>query len=215
MGGLGYIVCGWYTPGYAHWAARLGASLDALGEPHDIVARDDLAGGWERNTLRKPYEILNAMSRHPRKTIVFLDVDCEARGSLADLASIEADIAMHMRCRYSAGGLPMLRARSGTLVLRPTALARAFVGNWYEASAEATCGSVDQRTLPLAIARTPGLTVGVLDVKYCATGSDKVIEPVILHDNASKGARKVPGFVRSICFALGRRTAATDLTGGP
>lgn len=212
MGGLSHIVCGWYTPSYEAWADRLRKSLDAAGEPHDFVKVAEVAGGWERNTLRKPFELRKAMARHHAKTVVFLDADCIVRRALGDLMQTGGDIAAHFRCRQSAAGLPLLRIRSGTLVVRPTDAAHAFVQNWCQLSAEAPCGSVDQRTLPAALVRSPGLTVGLLDVTYCATAADNVPNPVILHDTASRSARKMPGCLRALYSIFGRRP---DHAGAP
>lgn len=201
---MGYIVCGWYTPDYAHCAARLRKSLDALGERHDIVAVDKAAGGWERNTMRKATQIKSAMIRHPGETIIFLDVDCVVLAPLAELAATTGDVALYMRARRVKAAVG-LNARSGTMVIRPTAKAMTFVDAWEGLSAAAPRGTVDQHTLPEAIVRVPGLSVEQIDVRYCATIPEGISHPVILHDSESKKFRKIPKVARRFWAWVGER----------
>lgn len=49
-----YIVPGWFTPNYRHWAERLSCDLDGLQISYDLVPRPKLEGGWEVNTVAKP-----------------------------------------------------------------------------------------------------------------------------------------------------------------
>lgn len=200
-----YVTCGWYTPDYAHWADRLRANLDDLGEPHDIVEVEKNPGGWEANTMRKPGQVLAAMMRHPAKTIIFLDVDCEVCNSLSELAGASrADIQLHFRCNMMRNGLPRMTARSGTMVIRPTERAKSFVKNWRELNFAAPSGSVDQRTLPAAIVKTPGLAVGMLDNRYCAVPADNVESPIILHSSASASQKKMSRWTRTFHHTMNR-----------
>jgi len=89
------IVAGWFTPDYSHYLPPLRASLDRFGHEHDFVAVSPASGGRERNTMRKPAQILAAMDRHPNRAIVFLDVDCEVLAPLDALAEIKSDVAVH------------------------------------------------------------------------------------------------------------------------
>lgn len=193
----GHIVCGWYTPDYARWAETLRGSLGRVGEQHDIVEVPFGSGGWERTTLRKPGELAAAMRRHPGRTIIFLDVDCEVLADLEPLAAIRGDIGLHMRLQRKSRGNGRLFARSGTIVARQTQAAHTFVAQWWAISKTAPGGYTDQYTLAEAIARTPGLTVENLDVAWCATAGDHVPNPHILHDSASKQTRKVSPLMRS------------------
>jgi hypothetical protein len=122
------IVCGVYTPDYAHWATRLAFDLNRLGIGRDIVEVPKFGGGWERNTMRKAEMVLAAMGRRPDRTVIFLDVDCSVRAPLDDLVSgIHADVATFIRVkRRGNGDVKWGGIRSGTLVLRPTPGARAF-----------------------------------------------------------------------------------------
>ncbi|MGD9830702.1 MAG: hypothetical protein AB7U66_18425 [Hyphomicrobiaceae bacterium] len=187
---MSYIVCGWYTPDYEPWLAPLVASLERVRAPYDLVRVEKLAGGWERNTLRKPEMIAAALHRHPGQVVIFLDVDAVVRAPLDELATLSTDIGVHMRGKLSRLGRPRIAARSGTMVLCPTARTRAFVGRWQELSSTAPWGVVDQRTLMIAMTATPGLTVTNLPVRYCATAADRVADPVIAHDRASAGTTK-------------------------
>ena len=46
--------------------------------------------------------------------------------------------------------------------------------------------------------RMPGVSFGPVDAKWCATAGDNVADPVILHDQASRGAAKVTGLQRIV-----------------
>ena len=200
-----YVVCGWYTPDYAGWARRLEKNLNEIGHTHDFVEVAKAHGGWEANTMMKPLQIAAAMDRHPGETIVFLDVDCEVLKPLHDLAAIKGDVGVHMRAKAVKGGIARLSARSGTMVFKPTPAAYALVNKWASLCRAAPKGSVDQRTLPMAIAMTFGLSLDNLDVKFCAVANDKVAEPVILHDSASKETPKIHKLVRRAYAVLGVR----------
>ena len=174
------------------WVGPLTESLAKVGAPHDFVRAEKTSGGWERNTLRKPQMVERAMLRHPKSTVIFLDVDAVVLGSLSELVEVEADVAMYFAVKRKANGNHGLFARSGTMVLRPTPMARIFVHNWLSLSHEAPRGWVDQSTLLEAFWRTPGVTVGQIDVRYCATRKDRVPDPVVLHHQGSANGRKMP-----------------------
>lgn len=173
-----HIVCGWYTPDYEGWAGGLKSNLRMLGESFDIVEAPKLPGGWERNAIRKPAQVMDAMERNPGATIVFLDVDCEVNDRLDRLASIRGDFAAHMRFRRR------FKVRSGTMVFSPTPRARALVETWCDLSSRAPLGTMDQETLAQALFCIPGLAVENLPVTYCAVPSDGVDDPIIRHSFA-------------------------------
>lgn len=79
---------------------------------------------------------MDAMDRHPDKVIVLLDVDCRVLGDLSPLAEIGGDVGFHIRTKYRRSGGMRFGARSGTVVVRPTAGARAYVQAWITAAAE-------------------------------------------------------------------------------
>lgn len=186
-----FIICGWFTPDYRHWWDRLRKSLEAIGAPHDFVEREKVDSGWEANTMRKPHEILAAMDRHPDTTIIFLDVDCTIAGTYADLvelAAIPGDVGFRVRTgQRRRAQKPFCRVRSGTVVIRPTNRARAFIEAWRKAGAEMHRYSVDQDTMLLALGRVPGLTITCIDNRFCVAPRDAAVpNPVIVHDWASK-----------------------------
>lgn len=187
-----FIICGWFTPDYRHWWDRLRKSLEAIGAPHDFVEREKVDSGWEANTMRKPHEILAAMDRHPDTTIIFLDVDCTVVGTYADLgelADIPGDVSFRIHSRTGKRGGTVFRVKSGTLVIRPTTRARAFIEAWCKASANAPPFTIDQDTMVLAMGAIPGLSITCLDNRYCTQWRDTVDDPVIIHDWASKGVK--------------------------
>ena len=187
-----FIVCGWYTPDYRVWWTRLRENLDNIGVPYDFVERAKTISGWEINTMRKPHEVLSAMGRHPDKIIVFLDVDCRVPGGrqgLQELAAIRGDVAFFAITKWSRRSFrPIYRARSGTMVFRPTKKARAFVEAWCKVGETAPRYAWDQDSMVVATGRVPGLSITYLDNKFCATPEDECPDPVILHDRASTNA---------------------------
>lgn len=203
---MSYIVCGWYTPDYAHWLPPLVASLAAVGAPHDFVQVEKAAGGWEKNTLRKASVAADAMQRHKGRTVILLDVDAVVHGSLEPIATTDADVALHFVLKRKLNGNNAIFARSGTLVLRPTWKARTFVDTWQQVSESAPHGWVDQSTLLVALWRTPGLNIAQLDVRYCATRKDDVASPVVLHGQGSCAHRKLPPWLRALKGSLRAKT---------
>lgn len=186
-----YVVCGWYTPDYAHWADRLKGSLERFSQPYDLVQVEKPAREcWEQTTLRKAREVLLAMQRNPGKTIVMLDVDCVVAGDLRPLSNLRGDLAFYFHPRRRRSGHAKTSVRSGTLVVKPTAEATRFVERWASLSERSRFGDVDQDTLLLAL-ETAGVLFEQLDVKWCCTKSDNCESPMILHDCASRNARKI------------------------
>ena len=93
-----------------------------------------MVGQWEANTMRKPHEVAKALDRHPDKVVIFIDVYCVVHGALDALAGIRGDVAFYVRTKYRRNGGMRFGTRSGTLVFRPTDMARAFVANWIAAA---------------------------------------------------------------------------------
>lgn len=207
---LPYIVCGWYTPDYRQWADALRENLSYLGERHDIVEVPPMCGGWERNTMRKPEQLLAAMERHPDDVIILLDVDCEVRRGLDALCRIKGDAGLYFRGKIHRNGVSRLNIRSGTMVVRNTEPALRFIRKWIDLGREAPRGTVDQATLPIAMATTPGLTVDVLGNEFCAVPADGVPNPTILHDSASRYTPKVSRLLRTVNRVLNRKATEDE-----
>lgn len=187
-----FVACGWYTPDYAKWVSPLLQRLDTLGVPHDFVKVDKRPGGWEANTLAKPLHARNARSRHPDKTILLLDVDCDVLGTrddLARIANIEGDVGLYAKIKVRRSGKPVFGARSGTMVLRPNENTHTLIAEWIKACDVATPFAVDQDILVAALGRVPHLSITILDITACAVPQDDVASPLILHDSASLGSR--------------------------
>lgn len=213
MTSVSHIICGWYTPDYAHWARKLQSNLNSLGVSHDLVEVAKRKGGWEANTLAKPIHIRDAMERHPGKTIIFLDVDCEVIGTqddLAQIANISGDVGLYARTRIRRNGTPLFAPRSGTLVLRPTERTRTFLDVWIDISARAPRFTVDQTSLTVALGRVPGITITALGVEACSVPNDRTQAPIILHQRASADIRKAGRFEK----LLGRLLRRSDRLSG-
>ena len=203
---MSYIVCGWYTPDYAHRAHDLTASLDTFGSPHDFVEAERVEGGWAKNVSVKPLHILAAMERHPGKTVVFSDVDCVARRSMQPFADLKCDIAVHMRGKMLRSGWPRWMTRTTVVVIAPTDRARECIATW--AKLAVASRDNDQRTFPVAIAGTSGISLVNLPLSYCAMASEHP-DPILLHDHASKDVRKVPKWAR-VALSYMRRQKTED-----
>ena len=201
-----FVVCGWYTPDYAHWLDALIPSLDAVGAKHDFVKVAKVPGGWEANTMEKPMQIQRAMIRHPDKVIIFLDVDCVVHRPLTPLLLIGGDVGLYLRTKFRRRGGFRSGWRSGTMVLRPTSNARALVSAWIEEGERAVRHAVDQDSLAVALGRVPGLSITTLGVEWCATVGDDYIDPAIYHDSASLET-KTPRLKRTWHRLVGRRFA--------
>ena len=156
--------------------------------------------------MAKPAHLLDAMDRHPDKVIVLLDVDCRVLGDLSPLAEIGGDVGFYIRTKYRRSGGMRFGARSGTVVVRPTAGARAYVQAWITAAAELPWGDVDQTAQMFAMGRASGASFTMPPVEYCATAGDCVPEAVILHESASRGVRKIGRWQRRL-HRLWRRVA--------
>jgi hypothetical protein len=178
-----FIVCGWHTPDYAHWADGLKASLDKLAIRHDIIERD-IPGPWEKRTMRKPHEVLKAMDRHPHEVVIFLDADCTVHGDLAPLAALDCDVAFCMRVKQHSGRL-RVQPLSGTLVLRPTKGARWLMGLWQRASFDAPYAATDEDVLSHALCQAEGVRFMVIGPDWSGRGQGAVIRHAY-------GSRNVP-----------------------
>jgi hypothetical protein len=201
------IVCGWYTPDYAHWCDALVATLDEYGIAHDFIIAPKHAGSWEANTMRKASEVQQAMQRHPEQVIVWLDVDCLVAGPLDPLEHIGGDVAVYMRGKRRRMGGYKMHCITRTIVLKPTQGARDFVAKWVELSRVAKHGDVDQTTFLLAMGDCHGTTFQPLHRKWSAVKGES--GGFILHDNASVDVAKagpLSRFAHGFGIARGARS---------
>ena len=201
-GPIPFIVCGYYTPDYARWLPSLTASLDAHGLPHDFVMTYKLTSGWEANTRVKPMHILDAMSRHPSSVIIFLDVDCLVRGDLSPLANLHGDVALNLTIQRQRGRGIWLRARAGTLVMKPNLRARQFVHSWIDHCQQATYGEDDETALSRTLISHSDVTIQQLHPRWRATAGSLKPDDIIIHDSASRGLPKVRNLTRGLIRLL-------------
>ncbi len=186
--GSDWIVVGWFTPDYRHWAERLARSLDRTATPYHLLSCEKGGGFWEAETMRKPRIVRQLRDLHPAKTLILLDVDCEVRQSLAPLVdSVSGDVAAYIRAKSSGRGKDRARIKvmSWTMVFRPTPGAARFIDAWDEAQAECDSTDVDQTALMIALGRATDFTFQPLSAKWCALDLTSHPDPAILHDNAS------------------------------
>lgn len=185
------IVCGWYTPDYAHWAKGLADSCDRFGEAHDLLAVNKANKSWEAETQRKPFMVLDALNKHSDKhLIVFLDVDAVLLKPLDELQqALRGDVGMYCVSRLRTRR--QLFFRSGTLALTPNQHTRKFIEAWCEHARSSGHGTVDQESLINAVEAATSAAIQALSVTYCATKGDlkqgivKLEEVAILHEQAS------------------------------
>lgn len=185
-----YIVIGWFTPDYKHWADRIFRNLQDLNLPHDFTSvLKPKESGWEKTTMMKPAQVLHFMDRYPDKILILLDVDCEVRDreKLLALRGIPGDVGFYLRTKFRRGHDVRFATRSGTMVFKPTEAARQFVRIWHLLSEEAPEYAVDQDSLAVAIGKVPECVLSFLDIRYCAVKNDDLHDPWVLHDSASKG----------------------------
>ena len=189
----GWLVVGWFTPDYRHWATRLAASLDRVGAPYHLLACEKNTGHWEAETMRKARIVRRLRESHPGKTLILLDVDCEVRRSLEPLvASVNGDVAAFVRAKTTGRGKDRARIKvmTGTMVFRPTAGAQSFIDAWEQAQAECDSTDVDQTALMIALGRATNFTFQPLGAEWCALDATCHPDPAILHDNASRDVRR-------------------------
>jgi hypothetical protein len=210
-----YIVCGWYTPDYKIWATRLFRNLKAHGLAFDFVEVEPLRGSWEKKTRAKAEQVLNAMDRHPGKTIFFLDVDCEVvdPGRLLVLKDMSADVGFYLHTRFRKSGGIKWEVRSGTLVIQPTREARNFVETWRDKSYDAPAYCNDQDTLMVAMGKCPDCAFRLLDVRYCAIVFDNIEDPYVFHSSASVNTPKATKWKKRFARWFGVVLPVKDLAG--
>jgi hypothetical protein len=125
--------------------------------------------------------ILDAMDRHPGKTIKWCDVDAVCIADPAQLTGFPCDVAIRLhawRTRHRVTLMP----RAGTIVWNPTPKARQLALAWANESDHARYGDHDEIGLTLASDKVEGLVImhlGKLGLKC------------IVHDNASANIKKV------------------------
>jgi hypothetical protein len=165
----------------------LKASCEALGIESCIEAREDL-GSWDKNCCQKPLFILECMEKYKRP-LLWVDADGIVMQKIT-LTYDDVDLALYFNDRVS------LEARSATIYIGTTPVAKDFVLKWYEHSLkELAKGDPlpygDQSTLIHRLRKTPNLKIGDLPLEYVSIfDRDKLPmnEIAILHFQASRTA---------------------------
>lgn len=180
-----WLVVGWFTPDYRHWAERLAGSLDKVGAPYHLLAKDGDPKGWMANTRRKPLVAEEAMQRFATKTIVLTDVDAEALSDIAPMVDISADVSAFLKGKLSRKARCELQLSSRVIVLKPTRPARKFIADWRAECARCAAEVADEAALGLVLARSEGLSFAPLPERFAARERD-VAPPdaALVHDSA-------------------------------
>lgn len=180
-----WLVVGWFTPDYRHWAERLAKSLDGVGAPYHLFAKDGSPDGWLANTRRKPLIAVEAMARFPDKTLVLTDVDAEALADISAMVAISADTSAYLKPKVTRNGRTELQLSSRVIVLKPTPAARKFIADWQTECARVEAHIADEAALGVVLAQSPGLSFTPMDVRFAARERD-VAPPdaALVHDSA-------------------------------
>ena len=180
-----WLVVGWFTPDYRHWAERLARSLDRVGAPYHLLAKDGDPKGWMANTRRKPLVAEEAMQRFADKTIVLTDVDAEALGDISAMVATSADVSAFLKGKLSRKARAELQLSSRVIVLRPTPRARQLIADWRAECARCSADVADEAALGIVLARSEGLTFSPLSERFAARERD-VAPPdaALVHDSA-------------------------------
>jgi Nucleotide-diphospho-sugar transferase len=190
----GWLVAGYFTPDYRHWTTPLIASLEAHGAPYHLFAWPACPLGRDATTRLKPQAILRAMDQYPTQTIIWLDVDCEIAGDLLPLTATRADLAARAvlkhpdRRRAKQQRRWLVIWRTGTLVIRPTPQARAFVEAWAERCATAQGDANDQDGFLEALTNASDITLEPLAAKWCARVGEGIAGTVVRHAGGPRGS---------------------------
>lgn len=180
-----WLVVGWFTPDYRHWAERLAKSLDSVGAPFHLFAKDGSPDGWLANTRRKPLIAVEAMDRFPDKTIVLTDVDAEALSDISPMVAIRADASAYLKPKVTRKGRTELQLSSRVIVLKPTAAARKLITDWQAECARVAAHIADEAALGVVLANSPGLAFAPMDVRFAARERDVAPkDAALVHDSA-------------------------------
>lgn len=198
---LPYIVCAFYTDGYAREIESLKASLLEHGIPHEL-RRFESRGVWEANTRIKPEFLLDCLLKFPDKDVVYIDADAVVRAPLSLFENFDADLGVFVAPPGNSFSHPYL---TGTLYLRNSPEVRAFVESWIQAQSNMVLG-VDQDSFTTAMKQHPELRVHPLPAAYVKIYDRGDETPVIEHFQSSRQRVKLQRVLkktRNVLIALG------------
>lgn len=189
---MNYIVVGYYTVDtlYQDKAQVLKESLARFNVPHDIIGVKNL-GDWYKNTCYKPTFLKEMLCKHYPLPIIYVDVDAEFMAYPDLFDTFEGDIGVYVfdrsEYRKSAHGFEVL---SGTIFLRNNDKVFDIVEKW-EIECKANPRVWDQKSLEKVLDGHYSLLPG----EYCKIFDRMsfIIEPIIVHYQASREVRKNKG----------------------
>lgn len=185
------IVTGFYTPDYQPLAIKFSDNLQAHGVPH--VLYDVPKAAWARAILLKPQIVARAMADHPGATVILMDIDCLISSTVAPVADFNGDISLFVGVRFKkAVGKKRTRLRvlpsSRIIAWKPTPKSRALLDNWASFCEEHQADvpqTDDEQILMLAIGKTAGLAVNVIEGRYSARDPQYALpDSVVIHHSA-------------------------------
>lgn len=177
-----HIVVGFFTPNYKTLAETFSRNLTEFQQPHHLYAVESVSK-WHHATLMKPEIVLRAMSDYPDRTVILSDVDCTVHGCLADMASDDGDVSLHVRAWTQDRVYPYACASSRLVAFQPTLKARELAKRWCEIN-ESTQSRNDESCLTMALWRTMGLTITTIPA---VSGADERAfdrHPLVTHESA-------------------------------
>lgn len=187
----GWLVTGWFTPGYRPLAEKFAANLTEHGIPFHLWAKPS-AGAW--NTLRKPNVVMETMDAYPGKTVVLMDVDCSVRANIEPVTQIDSDVGIVVIARNMRKGKRWaywlaVECSSRVVVFNPTEKARAFAETWAETI---KCSEVnhDEHAMAWAYLQSPSIDFNYIPQAYSAREVGQTADAVIVHDSAHDEQRR-------------------------
>lgn len=170
---------------------KLVPSLRRWGLEYEISSLVDY-GAWHQNTRRKAWFLMDMISYHQGRDVVWIDCDCEVRNypTLIFTAPPSAPLAAHV-WRHGCEGKPEIW--SSVLLVRPTALP--ILERWAARNAEDRSESWSDPNLWAVL--DPGRDLYELPceyawVEYVMRSTYPNARPVIWHDRISRPMWKGP-----------------------
>jgi hypothetical protein len=178
-----WIIVGWFTPDYRHWAERLAKSLEPRGVPYHLLAKEKPAAGWGAATRRKPEIAIEALSLYPGKTVVLLDVDAEAIGPLEGLGDIAGDFSAFLKAKTNRQGVTTLMLSTRVLALKPTPATTRLLEAWREACKGTEL--IDEAVLGALWPTCKGISLDPLPARFAARERGAApSDAALVHDSA-------------------------------
>lgn len=198
---MNYIVVAYYTKStiYVEKVKTLTRSMEKYNIPYDVTAIEN-KGDWYKNTCYKPTFLKEMLCKHYPKSIVYVDVDAEFMRYPVLFDTFDSDIGVYVfdRSCYkkSAHGFEVL---SGTIFLKNNDRVYDIIERW-ETECQANPRVWDQKSFQKVLGGPQG-DFTLLPAEYCTIWDtmDYIINPVIIHYQASREVRKSGLQLRKEC----------------